>query len=348
MSGKKGEATQTDLSVFLYTMNTYIRITKGLPVNGELGVFQKGLPNAVVNCGYDERDYIGICVRIMLQRKYFVHTDSGFIRKLILLAKSLYPSLEHELVAIEQELNDANKPFQIVLANGEIIDGIFENLENIVYGMLLHEDADKIEYISRVEEPVWMMYASPYVLAREKVLTNLYDLLTNVGVKPYEPATDGNQKATVAYWGTRDHAQREISGSPYWSNLVGRDGSDEELLEIGNSLSMQDSIVLQTCLSFIDDLKREELDVKALRKQVPWWTRGNWGDFKQAAQYISQVEDIGYSTKVRYSENGKVADVRLFAHVNDPFVIDQPQVAPMISVKMVRAKGKWKVLSITG
>lgn len=63
----------------------------------------------------------------------------------------------------------------------------------------------------------------------------------------------------LIYLGDTSKNKQLINNSPYWSNLYGKDGTDEELKEIVYGLNKEDLEILQNGLSFLNGLEKDDM-----------------------------------------------------------------------------------------
>lgn len=237
-----------------------------------------------------------------------------------------------------------NRPFQLAFADGTIKQTLYKNIETVTYGALLHKDPDKIKLLSQIPESVWMAYTCPFVLEREKALLHFRKILVEEGLKPYKAET--GSRALVAYLGCDEKPARKVTGSPYWSNLVGADCSTEETAKMVMSLSEEELVILALGTSFFLLLCEEDLPKEQLFKMIDPHTRLAWGDFHEAAKFASRVVNPGFSSKVRFSDDRQRATVRVWPNILGGFIIDQPQIAEQIEIVLVKINGSWMVHGI--
>ena len=95
-------------------------------------------------------------------------------------------------------------------------------------------------------------------------------------------------------------------------------------------------------------LRAEKTNYRVLRKSVVWWTRKDWGDFSEAISYAQSIDNPGFSSKVRYYNNGAMATVRVWPKVVSNILIEHPQITEQIEIRAIRFFGRWKVHSIGG
>ena len=337
---------RVDLSLFLFTTDTYFRLAKDLPVNSGLASIGDAFPDAVLACPYTEEDYVGIVTRLVLQRKYFAPDDRVHLRNLLAYARDELLQCADEIGRICSYLDEVNQRFRLSFPDGSERNGLWRSVEPILYGDLLHADRDKADLLLQLTESEWMLFTCPFVLGREKALEQFRELLLREGIRPY--AVEVQDRATVICWGETVDVQQAVTGSPYWANLAGRDASEDEIIEALNGLDETDAEVLTVCMGFFAMLRAERTNYRTLRKSVVWWTRKDLGDFSEAISYVRSIDNPGFSSKVRYYNNGAMATVRVWPKVVSNILIEHPQVTEQIEIRAIRFFGKWKVHSIGG
>jgi hypothetical protein len=162
-----------------------------------------------------------------------------------------------------------------------------------------------------------------YVEALEKLIFKLYDALVNCVENKFEK--NEYKKAPVIFLGDTNSKQ-EITGSPFWSNLYGKDADDKDLEKIISENTIEDNQILLMCLTFMEEIIKDDYSVKKLKKLVFPPTRKDWGDFSELHKICKQEKNLGYSSKVRYNDKHDMAYVHIYRNVEDPFIINQPHI----------------------
>lgn len=333
------------LQLFLYSMKTYDKFAASLPINKELRVLENRLPQEAIVNGISDDDFIGINVRLMLQRKYTQQSERLHIPKILAAAKRVSPSNSDrydKLLADYKHIG--TQPFEITMPDGEIDSSLFHAVHDLTYGVLLHADEDKIARLSQVPKSMRMAFTCKYVIEVDELLSAIQAELVNDGQQPY--SIDEHGGAVSIYWGSTDGRSRAISNSPYWKNLIGHDLALDDLLAAVPNMSKDDMKVFLVCLSFVNLLEEEDLNVDALKKLVAPWTIKDWGDFSDASNELKKYS-IGMSLEIKYGDDGRTAIVKLLPNVDEPFSITEPQMIEGGSMTLVRFFGNWKVLNVT-
>jgi hypothetical protein len=168
-----------------------------------------------------------------------------------------------------------------------------------------------------------------YVESLEKLIFKVYEALVECVENKFEKAE--YKKAPVIFLG-ESNSKQEITGSPFWSNLYGKNASDNELKEIIEDNDLEDNVILLICIAFMDEISKEDYSVECLEKLVFPPTRHDWGDFSKLHEMCIQEKKIGYSSTVSYNDQHDMAYVHLFRNVDEPFIIDQPHLIQDICV----------------
>lgn len=85
-------------------------------------------------------------------------------------------------------------------------------------------------------------------------MLKVYDLLKECG-EVVERNTE-KLKALTIYLGDPSKTNQEIKNSPYWANLYGKDGMDDDLNKIMQIQGTEELEILAKCMMFIEELKK--------------------------------------------------------------------------------------------
>lgn len=323
---------------FLFTVDEYKRFTKYFPKRQSLDLLED----------YTEEEYIGVQTKLMILRKYSYNRELVYLPKLIEISKKMFADIEVQLRGIETAYNDieANQ-LQAVLSDGNKL-ALFELQECVVYGVYLHADDDKIQKLLKSNEPLLFSMTRKFVEDMETVVLELYDLLSEKISERYERKQP--EKAPVIYAGEIERAKQEITGSPFWGNLYGKDASDEDILNLAKESSIEDMLILSMCLAFFSELKKTESSIEVLEKFIFPPTRRNWGDFSELKEaYRKEWSEMGWSSRVRYNDRHDMAYVHLYPNVKEAFIFDQPHVVTGLTViTLVKDNEKygWRIFAV--
>lgn len=337
------------LSLFLFSMQDYERIAKTIHVSEELRSFDYARGFSRDALAFCESDSAAIDVRVMLQRKYFQDGERLQLKKLIKLAVRIgvmdEPTSEKLL---SRMLNIHGKPIEISLSNGDIVTDQFTNAEDEAYGTLLHGDLDRARRLLERPGEMRLLSLSPYILERECLLFEFRDALIAAGVEPLQ--AESKLRASVLRESHGSSSDLGITGSPFWSNVIGRDADESDLRDILASSSLDDKRVLYIASEFLGLLKSDSLDKKALRKLV--WKRNwlSWGDFTEGSYLIRQIPNCGISTSVMHKGGESYAQVKVLPHVEAPWLTETPQLLSDNGclICLTKRRNTWKVNGMAG
>lgn len=324
-----------NLKLFVITVEEYKR-------------FSSQLDNYEANDNYNEFSYIKVNTKLMLLRKYGNKNENVFIEKILQQMLNKYSSNEEQL---EQLLDDYHKiesqQLTYILADGTKLD-IYHTIEDVMYGMYLHADKNRIERLTSTEESLRFICVRKYVEDLEKVVLKTFDLLKtldeNLGLK-----NNNHSKATTIYLGDTSKNVQNIKKSSYWVNLYGKDGTNSDLDNIVQGLTMEDVEILSKCLAFLDELEKDEIATKIMDSLIFPPTKKDWKDYSEAKSFYSKIEKPGLSSKVRYNKDKNMAYVRIFPQVDDFFIIDTPHIITNvceICLVKVNNKSEWEIFSM--
>lgn len=297
---------------------------------------------------YNEFSYIKVNTKLVLLRKYGNKNENIFIEKILQQMLKKYSSSRDQ---VEQLLGDYHKierqQLTYILADGTKLD-IYHTIEDVMYGMYLHADKNRIERLKSTEESLRFICVRKYVDDLENVVLKTFDLLKTIddslGLK-----YDNHSKATAIYLGDTSKNMQNIKKSLYWANLYGKDGIDSDLDNIVQDLTNEDVEILSKCLVFLDELEKDEISIKTMDSLIFPTTKKDWKDYSEAKIFYCKIEKPGISSKVRYNKTKNMAYVRIFPQVDDFFIIDTPHIITNIcEICLVKVNNKlgWKIFSM--
>ena len=328
------------IKAFLFTVEEYKRFGKYFPV----------IKKHTLLDDYKEDDYVAVQTKLMILRKYSYRSDTVYIPKVIEAAKNLYKDINVLLTDIQSRYDDIEKnQLQAVLSDGSKLS-LFEMQECVVYGLYLHADEDKIEKLLSTNEALVFTMNRKFVEDLEELLLEFYELLITKVQEKYERKQ--YQKASMIFAGDSERNEQEIKGSPFWSNLYGKDASEEELRKTFFENTEEDMIIILKCLAFLTEGKKDNYSVNVLEKLVFPPTREQWGDFSQLNSMCkNELSQVGWSTKVRYNDEHNMAYVHLYPNVEEPFLLEQPHVITDLTVITLVYENDtygWRIFAIGG
>lgn len=281
--------------------------------------------------GFTEEDYIAVQTKLMILRKYSYNRDVVYIPKVIEAGRTMFQDLQNDLNELQIKYDDIEKnQLQSILGDGSKLS-LFEMQECVVYGLYLHADEDKIEKILNADDVLTFSVIRKYVEDIEKVIFQLYQLLDGVMDEKYEKKI--SDKAAVIFVGDQESSKQEITNSPYWSNMYGKDSTIEEFMEICANNSEEDNLILLISYMFFNEAKEDDYCIDTLEKLVFPPTRHQWGDFSALHEFCKENStSIGFSSAVKYNEKRDMAYVHLYPNVEGVFIFDQPHVITDVTV----------------
>jgi hypothetical protein len=324
------------LDLFVTTIKEYKRFSKQLP-----------LKNYEENSTVDESLYAAIQVRLMLLRKYISKNSNVYFENLVIYAKSIFQQEANHLQNMMQTFLQFNQQsFEHILSDGTKLN-LYESIEDVMYGLYLHADYDKVIRLSRTSETLRVYFTKIYVVEVEKIIFELYDFLTSKNILGITQST--HEKSPVINLENIDCLSQDIKNSPYWKNLYGQDVADEEMESFFTDLSEDERYLIVCSNLFLTELEKDDYSIEILRRMVHESTFEQWGDFSEANYHIRMIKNRGISSIVRFNDDKDIAYVRIFRNVDSAFVIQSTQIITGINdITFYKDKinNDWKIFSI--
>lgn len=323
------------LKVFLFSFEEYLRFAT---------CFKR------ISNQSDESDdmYVFLQTKLLLVRKYEDIGDPIYIRNILDAIDKEYPEQSGNTRKLTTKIdNIENSKIEILLSDGNQ-RSLHKAIEDIIYGLYLHADKEKIEALIKTNMSTYMFVANKYLSSWESILNEAYVLINSVVTDKY--SREEFKKASIIFEGKDNTQGRNIKSAPYWSNLRGEDAEPDELAVILAQQSSEEIEILALVGSFIKELKKTDYSIHKLRRMIYPVVKPYWGDFETAHNEIADLE-IGFSSKVRFNETHNIAHVLLFKNFSPSglIVINQEQYSEdIVAVYLKKANNRagWKIVSI--
>lgn len=284
------------LSLFMFTVQEYDAITACVPLPTKIECSSISDPLGLRGSKIEDIEMVwtAICVRMMLQRKYFSNSERVQLKKLFDIAETDPRFSAKAIGDLRKRLKQPlARDIELLLQDGNDVQGHFSNIEDIVYGSLLHADYDRAMRLQAIPNYVRMHALAPFVFSREQIIFKFRDLCISADV-PTLARIDGDKAAVLNLDTSRGEA-KEVVGSPYWSNVAGHDADVDELVCIAEKLSDDDAAAFLIAKVFVELLMEDPLDVEKL-DDVVW--QDSW--LYRDGLYIRQ------SSFVRFQKLGRL------------------------------------------
>ena len=338
MAKKRNKAyTDEDIKkIFLFTFEEYLRFDQCFLdiINSHVKV--------------PDSTYVFLQTKLLMIRKYEDNGDPVYLRNILDAIRNTCSELADSADNITQKLDDIENNRLEVFLNDGTKRNLHEAIEDMMYGLYLHADKDKIETIVKTDRSTYMFVVEKYVTIWESLLKETYVLVDGIVNEKYSP--EDFKRASIVFTGEDNTQDQNIRSAPYWSNLRGRDAHPEERTIIQKELSLEEKNILALVDSFFTELKKPDFSERKLKKMINPVVKSYWGDFKAIHEEIAHME-IGFSTKIRFNDAHDVAYVLVFKNFSPEglIIIDQPQYSSDIAavyLKKENEKSGWKIVSL--
>ena len=325
-----------------YSLEQFMQLTKEYKRFADYFV---ELRKRIIDTSEDD-EYISVYTRLMLLRKYGLKNDLKF-RSIFNKAQKRYPKFKDQFDMLKEQYNSIYKKLEYILPNGTSM-AIGDAVEDTIYGLYLHADCNRLQNVNIADENLRYSVIKDYVNSLEKIILKTYELLLsckdnwNIPKEKYD-------KAHIVYLGNSTSSDHDIKGSPYWSNAYGRDANVEDLLQMYSENTNEDKHILMFCEAFVHKLYKDDYSASELKWYIYPPTRKDWGDFSLAHNMITEYQNVGFGSKVRYNERHDMAYVRILRDIEEPFIIDQQHLANGIfTITLVKENERygWRIFSI--
>lgn len=306
--------TEENINLFLYTVKEYKRFSDCFSLKSNYELIES----------YTEEEYIAVQTKLILLRKYGANNEAVNVKDIAMFVMTDNPDLESEMNKIVSDFDRVQtNQIRTILSDGTELN-LYSTIENVMYGLYLHADKNKIENIKHINERLLFSVTRKYVQEFEKVIMELYNSLLEKGYQVEE--SQDFQRAPMLFLGDDERNQQGIINSPYWANLYGMDAGDEQILQIIKENNVEELLILAISSRFLEEITKDDFSKPLLRDLVSPITYSDWGDFSDAHSHIKAIPNLGMSSKVRFNDRHDIAYVHFYENVEGSFIIDQPHI----------------------
>jgi len=332
------------LELFQTTVKEYQRFTQQLPID-----YLKALSGDL-----SEFTYIASQTRLMLLRKY-TRSGRGNLYLVDIAAEAIIKFPEHvnylsEFQARFQRL--CEQFLKRILADGTERT-LNESIDDTMYGLHLHADEERINRIAQDNELLRIYGVLTFVKEIDILIIEISDFFETNGVSCIEKAY--HLHAPVIQLEAQNSNVQNVTGSPFWRNLIGYDITEENLLSSSviwhEQHSNEEKQLWSTASAFAQALIQEPFSYDEIKKYIYEPRIGDWGDFSEAITFYKTIPSPGISTSIRYNEQRDTVSIYVYPHVEEGFIVDSPQIISDVYTIMLAKDqkiGEWKVFAFGG
>lgn len=336
--GKNNSVKKIDeeqiLKRFEYTVQEYIR-------------FYDFYKNQEVSEENTEAFYVMLQTKLMILRKYDYNREDVYLSNVFDAIDKMYPEMGENINILREKFEKLNNYYmEVILSDGTSLN-LYKAIEDVMYGLYLHADPDKIERLLKTNKNVYLMAVKEYIIVLEKIVIDTYNSIVDKMKNKYSQQEETS--ASVIFMGDSTNEKHDIKNSPYWKNLYGRDLEDTEIKGIFQDMSDEDIEIYLKGSIFLQEAYKEDYSVKTLEKLVFPWVRSDWGDFSDLHNFVMEKKNIGLSSRVQYNDRHDIAYLKIFQNVENTFVVEQPHQIPDIWIlNFVKKNEKygWRIYGI--
>jgi len=309
------------LELFQTTVREYKRFTQQLPI-----YYSKAISG-----DFSDSTYVAAHTRLMLLRKYTRNgRGSLYLTDIVTEAICRFPGHSDYLSGFQARFQQScDQSLNHALADGteRTLD---ESIDDTMYGLHLHADEERICRIARDNELLRLYCVVTFVKEIENLVIELSDFFEVNGILCVE--NTHHLRAPVIHLESQDSNVQNITGSPFWSNLIGSDMTKEGTIDVFATLL-------------------EQYTFEEWLRVVFEPTIEDWGDFSKAVAHYKSIPSPGISTVIRYNKQRDAAYIHVYPRVEEGFIVDSPQIiSDVYMVTLVKdiSLGEWRVYAFGG
>ncbi len=333
-----------ELELFQTTVREYKRFTQQLPINY----------STAMSGDISDAAYVAAHTRLMLLRKYTRNgRGSLFLTNIVTEAIRRFPRHSDYLSEFQARFQQScDQSLNHSLADGSERT-LNESIDDTMYGIHLHADEKRIHRIAQDNELIRLYCVITFVKEIEALVIELFDFFEVNGVPSIEKTH--HIHAPVIHLESKDSDAKNITGSPFWCNLIGSDMTEESGLAVfAKSLgqyTLEELQMLATAFNFTQLLAEEQFSYDEMKRLVFEPTIYDWGDFSKAMVYYKAIPSPGLSSIIRYNEQRDTAYIHIYPHVKEVFSVDSPQLVSDVYIVTLfkdQRLGEWRVFAFGG
>ena len=203
--GKNNSVKKIDeehiLKRFEYTVREYIR-------------FYDFYKNQEVSEENTEAFYVMLQTKLMILRKYDYNREDVYLSKVFDSIDKMYPELKENVSMLRERFEKLNNYYmEVILSDGTSLN-LYKAIEDVMYGLYLHADPDKIERLLKTNKNVYLMAVKEYITVLEGIVVDTYNSIADKMQNKYIQQEETS--ASVIFMGDPTDEKHDIKNSPYW------------------------------------------------------------------------------------------------------------------------------------
>lgn len=157
--GKNNSVKKIDeeqiLKRFEYTVQEYIR-------------FYDFYKNQEVSEENTEAFYVMLQTKLMILRKYDYNREDVYLSNVFDAIDKMYPEVGENINILREKFEKLNNYYmEVILSDGTSLN-LYKAIEDVMYGLYLHADPDKIERLLKTNKNVYLMAVKEYITVLER------------------------------------------------------------------------------------------------------------------------------------------------------------------------------------
>ena len=168
--GKNNSVKKIDeeqiLKRFEYTVQEYIR-------------FYDFYKNQEVSEENTEAFYVMLQTKLMILRKYDYNREDVYLSNVFDAIDKMYPEMGENINILREKFEKLNNYYmEVILSDGTSLN-LYKAIEDVMYGLYLHADPDKIERLLKTNKNVYLMAVKEYIIVLEKIVIDTYNSIVD-------------------------------------------------------------------------------------------------------------------------------------------------------------------------
>ena len=161
-----------------------------------------------------EAFYVMLQTKLMILRKYDYNREDVYLSNVFDAIDKMYPEVGENINILREKFEKLNNYYmEVILSDGTSLN-LYKAIEDVMYGLYLHADPDKIERLLKTNKNVYLMAVKEYITVLEGIVVDTYNSIVDKMKNKYSQQEETS--ASVIFMGDPTDEKHDIKNSPYW------------------------------------------------------------------------------------------------------------------------------------
>ncbi len=127
-----------------------------------------------------EAFYVMLQTKLMILRKYDYNREDVYLSNVFDAIDKMYPEVEKIFSILREKFEKLNNYYMEVISvlTGRV-SNLYKAIEDVMYGLYLHAEPDKIERLLKTNKNVYLMAVKEYIAVLEGIVIDTYNSIVD-------------------------------------------------------------------------------------------------------------------------------------------------------------------------